>query len=411
MKGHIRQRGARSWEIKFDGGRDPVNGARNTRWHSFKGTKREAQTEMTRLMAEAQQGRSVSATKTTIGQFLDEFERDWAPANVGAKTRERYGELLRVHVRPHIGCARLQKIETADLNRLYLRLVKPKKDGGAGLSPRTVGHVHRVVHKALSVARGLGLVARNVASEATTPRVTETEIEILNEEQVGAVLGKLRGRALYPLVVVALATGMRRGEILALRWNDLDLVAGTCRIDESIEEPKAGTLSFKGTKTRHGRRTITLPAFAVAELRTYRAAALEERMRLGLGKLSDDGLVFGHPDGSTRSPNGLTREWSRNVVKLGLPKVTLHALRHTHASQLIAAGVDVVMITALGPRVADDHAARLRPPLQRHRRPRGRRGGTDVLRLRETMRTFSGRLGGNRVVATDCAAERLPYRE
>lgn len=345
MKGHIRQRGERSWEIKFDAGREPATGKRLTRYHSFKGTKREAQVELTRLMAEAQKGRSIAPNRVTISQFLDEFERDWAPANVSAKTRERYGELLRVHVRPHLGDVRLQQLEPADLNRLYLRLTKGTPDGRAGLSARTIGHAHRVVHKALVVARGLGLVARNVAADASPPRPVEQEIEILTEEQVGIVLGKLRGRALYPLIVVALATGMRRGELLALRWEDIDLDAGTCRIDRSVEEPKAGVLSFKGTKTRHGRRTITLPAFALAELKAYRASALEERIRVGLGRFPDDALVFGLADGSIRSPNGLTRDWARSVAKLGLPRVTLHALRHTHASQLIAAGVDVVMIS------------------------------------------------------------------
>lgn len=272
MKGHIRQRGERSWEIKFDAGREPATGKRLTRYHSFKGTKREAQVELTRLMAEAQSGRSIAPNRITVSQFLDEFERDWAPTNVSAKTRERYGELLRVHVRPHLGDVRLQQLEPADLNRLYLRLAKVKPDGRARLSARTIGHAHRVVHKALEVARGLGLVARNVAADASPPRPVEQEIEILTEEQVGTVLGKLRGRALYPLIVVALATGMRRGELLALKWEDIDLDAGTCRIDRSVEEPKAGVVEFKGTKTRHGRRTITLPAFALAELKAYRAS-------------------------------------------------------------------------------------------------------------------------------------------
>ena len=144
----------------------------------------------------------------------------------------------------------------------------------------------------------------------------------------------------------ALGDVVGRGELLALRWNpDIDLDSGTLTVARSLEQTKAIGLRFKGPKTKYGRRTIALPASAVAELHAHRKAQLELRVAAGLGKAPDDALVFGHYTGEPRSPNATTKEWIRLVTDLKLPNVTLHALRHTHASQLIAAGTDVVTVS------------------------------------------------------------------
>ena len=136
---------------------------------------------------------------------------------------------------------------------------------------------------------------------------------------------------------------MRRGELLALRWQDVDLDGGKLRVEQSLEQTKAG-LQFKSPKTKHGRRSITLPASLVAELRAHWTAQQQQRLALGLGKAPDDALVFATWDGNARSPNALTKEWSVQMAAAGL-KVTLHALRHTHVSSLIAAGVDILTIS------------------------------------------------------------------
>jgi integrase len=169
------------------------------------------------------------------------------------------------------------------------------------------------------------------------------EIEIIRENEIQIVLRKLRGRSIYMIAALALSTGMRRGELLGLRWQDIDLNSGTLRVVQSLEQTKAG-LRFKAPKTKHGRRTITLPPSIVAELRTHWKAQQEQRLALGLGKAPDTALVFPAWDGNPRSPAALTKEWTR-AMKGANMKVTLHALRHTHASSLIAAGVDVLTIS------------------------------------------------------------------
>ena len=151
MNGHIRRRGERSWELKFDAGVDPLTGKRLTRYHSFKGTKREAKAELVKLVNAVNTGTYVDPSKATLGEFLDRWERDWAAINVSPKTLERYRELLRVHVRPRLAALPTQKLQPVHLAELYAKLLNEQHR-----APRTVGHVHRVLHKALAVAMEWG---------------------------------------------------------------------------------------------------------------------------------------------------------------------------------------------------------------------------------------------------------------
>jgi integrase len=348
MKGHIRRRSAGSFELKYELPADPLTGHRDTRYASFKGTKRAAEARLVELMSAAERSDQVETSKVTVAEFLRRWESEWVAGNVSPKSAERYSELARLHVVPHLGAHRLQRLKPEHLTRLYAQLLREGRGERGGLHPRTVGHVHRIVHLALRQAVTWQLIASSPASFVKPPRVENTELEILTSEQVNASLRKLRGRALYRPALVAVATGVRRGELLALRWCDLDLDSNRApklRVEQSLEQTKKGRLRFKPPKTRHGRRAITLPVSVVAELRAHRLEWQQQRLALGGGKLPPDGLVFGHIDGTPRSPNGLTKEWSRTVKSLELPDVTFHALRHTHASQLIASGMDVLTIS------------------------------------------------------------------
>jgi integrase len=342
MIGHIRRRGERSWELKFDIGTDPLTGKRLTRYHSVKGTKREAEVELTRLKASADRGDYVDPSKATLADFLDRWE-SWAATQVSAKTLERYKELAAHHVRPHLGASRIQKLKPVNFAELYGRLQKSKPEG-SGLAPRTVGHVHRLLHGVFDRAVKWGVITSNPVTAADPPRVQATEIEILAPDQIKAVLEALRGRPLYPVAVIGLATGMRRGEMAALRWGDVDLDTGKIRVERSLEQTNAG-LTFKAPKTKAGRRTVSIPPSVVAELRHQWRQQQEQRLALGLGKAGADDLVLARPDATPWPPDSLTTAWSKAIAALKLPKVTLHALRHTHVSQLIAAGLDVVTVS------------------------------------------------------------------
>ena len=258
-----------------------------------------------------------------MSEFLDRWEEGWATLQVGPRTLERYVELLRLHVVPHIGALPLHKLQPVHLAELYSELLAKR------LSPRTVGHVHRVLHKALTVAVEWSLLSRNPAAIAKPPRVQAREIEIITVEQAQTILQHLRGRALYPIIALVLATGMRRGELLALRWGDVDLDGGRIQVERSLEQTKAGH-RFKEPKTKHGRRSIKIPPSVIAELRAHWTQQQAQRLKLGLGRAGDGDLVFASWDGSARSPNATTSEWVRALAEGKLPTISLHALRHTH---------------------------------------------------------------------------------
>ena len=347
MTGHIRRRGAKSWELKFDAGADPLTGKRRIRYHSFKGTKRDAEIELARLVSENASGAGVDPSQATISEFLDRWDNDWAASNVEGKTIERYRELIALYVKPHLGAVRIQKLRPVHLNELYAKLLREGGKGGRPLAPRTVGHVHRLITSRARPLRPRGAsrakcgVGREPAQECA-----ETELTILSEEQIGAVLRHLQGRTLRPIVSFLLGTGCRRGEALALRWKDVDFDNGRVRIERSVEQTKKGGLRFKSPKTRNGRRNLSVSPWLLAELRAHRTRQQERRptARDWAASACRRAGILASWDGSTRAPHWLTQKFALAMDTLSID-CTLHALRHTHVSQLIAAGMDILTIS------------------------------------------------------------------
>jgi integrase len=341
-RGNITPRGRGSWRLKFDAGVD-ASGKRQTRYVTVKGKRQDAQRELTRLLAALDEGTLPEPSKTTVAEHL----REWLEGpthSLAPKTLERYRQLAAQQIVPHLGGIILQKLRPATVEKWHVTLLTSGGKDGKPLSARTVGHAHRVLHKALERAVNNETLARNVASAIRPPKVEEAEVEILDAEQVALVLRKLEDHPLHPISALALASGMRRGELLALRIRDVNFDGASVRVERSLEETAAG-LRFKPPKSKHGRRTISLPGTAVAVLRAHWRQQLEFRMALGLGKPEAEALLFSNPDGSPLSPDNLSRDWRRACRSLGLPMVMFHALRHTHASALIASGQDVVQVS------------------------------------------------------------------
>jgi integrase len=334
MRGNITKRSKNSWQLKFDAGRE--NGKRNTRYANVRGTYKDAQRELTKLLNAADQGTLPDPTRATVSEYL----RTWlaGPLGLSPKTLERYQELGERQIIPHLGSSKLQKLKPEHVQQWHGALM------GEGLSARTVGHAHRLLRLMLQCAVKNGTLARNVASVHAPPKVDQTEIEILSAEQIAEVLTKLEGHGLYPIAALALATGMRRGELLGLQWGDIDLDGATLGVERSVEETKSG-LRVKSPKTKRGRRNVTLPADAVALLRAYKVKQLELRLVLGHGSIKPETLVFSTLEGGLLSPDNLSRDWRRISASRKLPRVSFHALRHTHASMLIGKGVDILTIS------------------------------------------------------------------
>jgi integrase len=337
MQGHLQRRGERSWRLKYDIGSEAA-GDRQTRYVTLRGTKAEAQKEAAKILAAVATGTHVDPSAETVAAFVERWLVDWADNNVSHKTWTRYAQLLRKHLCARFGSVPIQKLRPVDLQALYAAMAQ------AGLADRTRLHMHRVTHTVLKHALQWGVVARNIAGMVDAPRVQGQEVEILTSAQITGVLATFRGKPAYPIVALALGSGLRRSELLGLRWCDVDLDGGSLRVEQSLEQTKRGGLVFKAPKTRHGRRTVTLAPSTITVLREHWKAQQEHRLFFGLGKAPDDALVFTSEDGSPYLPATLTLQWRRAMQAAGL-KATLHSLRHTHASTLIGAGLDILTIS------------------------------------------------------------------
>jgi integrase len=341
MRGSIQRRGRTSWRLKYDAEPGP-NGERNTRFLTVRGKRQDAERELAKLVSAVHDGVNVDPSRTTVADHL----RSWLDGvhGLAGKTLERYEEFVEQKVSPFIGNIPLQKLRPAHVADWHARLLRAGGKDGRPLSARTVVSAHRVLHRGLELALKRELITRNVAHAVDPPRVEETEIEALKADQVAIVLTALKGHWLEPIAIMALSIGARRGELLALTWETVDLVRGVATIERSLEQTRAG-LSFKRPKTRSGARRVTLPQIAIEALTEHRRRQLEQRLRFGLGKPDVDTLVFSTFDGSPIPPNNLSRDWARFVKARKLPPITFHGLRHSHVSALISSRLDPLTVS------------------------------------------------------------------
>jgi integrase len=345
VQGNLQQRGPSSWRIRVFVGRDET-GKKRYLERTVRGTKREAQRVMARLVTEVDDGRHVAAASTRFGEVLERWLEIKATV-VEPTTIASYRWIANTYVAPALGSLPLDKIRVLDLDRFYARLRSSGSGTGAELSPRTVRLCHTVVSQTLDQARRWGLVARNVAPDATVPKSRKGEIvppsvDTLRHLLVTAVAADAEF-ALYLRVLAA--TGCRRSEVLALRWTDVELATGELRIRRALAIVE-GKVIEKDTKTHQARRIAIDPA-TLAALETHRMQIEDRALRLGLVS-GVDGLVFSSDDHRQRPwrPDVVTNRFIRLCRKAGVSGVRLHDLRHFVATNLGAAGTPIATISA-----------------------------------------------------------------
>jgi integrase len=296
-------------------------------------------------MAAVSKGAYVPRSSITVGEHVVERIEQWVRlGKISGKTAERYRELHANQIAPHLGGLPLQALKSRSIERWHATLkTDGRKDGGGGLSALTIRHAHRLLSKALKEAARHDLIVRNVAADEKPPKIVREEVTILTGQQVRDVVGRLQGTPLYTKVIIGLFTGLRRSEILGLRWSHIDLNTKTITVREAVEETNTG-LRLKEPKSEAGKRDVTLPDIVVDALHDYRRQQLELRLALGIGKLTDDVLLFARLDGSPESPRALSKAFAAIAKEMGLA-VKFHSLRHTHASMLIDGGIDVVKVS------------------------------------------------------------------
>jgi integrase len=336
MKGHIRERSQGHWAIVLDI-RDPGTGRRRRKWHNFAGTKREAQVECARLVAALSGGSYVEPSKTTVAQFM-ELWIDHMRSQVAPRTHERYSEIARKNICPLLGDVVLSKLKSARIASAYSKaLSEGRRDGsGHGLSPRTVGHIHRVLKQALRQALRWNLLNHNPADGCDPPKVERIKMHALNAEETANLLEAIRPTRMFIPVLLAVTCGMRRGEITACRWSEVRLDSAELTVLTSTEQTKSGV---REKETKSGRaRTLTLTSLAVEELRRHKVRQAEELLQVGV-RQTDNIHVVARADGLPLKPNSLTHEFARFIANTNLPRVRFHDLRHSHATHLLAEGV------------------------------------------------------------------------
>ncbi len=253
-----RPKGSDRWSIILEDGRDPATGKRRQKWHSFKGTKKEAQAERVRLLHETNSGTYIEPSKMTVGQWIDQWIDAGAPGRkkkkVGQRTLERYEELLRVHVKPTLGGRPLQKVAATEIDRLYNALETK-------MAPMTLHHVHVTFNSCLSTAERKGILKVNPMNRAEqVPSAGESDHGVaLDEPDLAKLVAGFKPSAtMYAPVAVDAATGARRNELLAFRWTDHDPEKKTLRVERALEVTKKFGMRFKPPKTERGLRTIAL---------------------------------------------------------------------------------------------------------------------------------------------------------
>jgi integrase len=338
--GHIRQRTPGSWELRYSLGRDPATGKRRIATATVRGKRRDAEKELRRLLRTLDLNEHVNSSRMTV--------REWLTAWLGAireevspKTHERYGEIVDNFLTPELGALPIARLAPVHISAAYTRwATEGRRDGKpGGLSPQTRRHIHRILRTALARAVEQQLIVRNPADvfKKGLPKVERRELITLTADQSAWLLEALGHSRVYWPVLLALSTGMRRGEILAVRWKNVDLELGTLRVVESLEQTKT-SIRFKAPKSgRH--RAITLPSYAVGELRRLKREQAEALLALGVRQTSNT-LLCCRADGEPHQPLSLTYEFARFMGRLkDLPRVRFHDLRHSHATQLLASGV------------------------------------------------------------------------
>ncbi len=337
MRGSIQKRGKQCWRLVFDLERG-LDGKRRQKVVSFKGPKRDAEAELSRILAEIKNGGFVDLGNVTVAEYLGRWIEHVA-TRTSDKTQERYEEIVRLALVPYLGRIKLSKLRPIDIQGFYTEALKSgriKREGG--LSARTVLHYHRILSQSLKQAVKWQLLTRNPADAVDPPKPERQEMIALDEDQTAILIEKTMNSSLYMPVLLALTTGMRRGEVLALRWCDVDLNRATLSVTQTLEKTRKGGLRFKQPKTQKSRRSISLPSIMVDALKKHRVEQAELYLKIGQG-WDEVGLVCTKLAGEPIDPNTLTGGFANLVRKTNIPKVRFHDLRHTHATQLLREGI------------------------------------------------------------------------
>ena len=334
-RGSIRQRSKvrkDSWTVQVYLGRDTSTGKKRYHSESVKGSKADAERRLTELHWELDTGTFVEPTRLTVGAYLGQWMRDYAESHVSQRTLEGYQGNIDRYILPRIGSIPLEKLTARHVQEMESSLLREGGRNERPLSPSTVLQVHRILSKALKEAVKLGLLRRSVAAVVTPPRRRKHEVRTLTWEEVGQFLQHVEDPQYRTLFLLDIQTGLRRSEMLGLRWRDVYFPIGMLAVRRAWIKLPSGGKTMSETKSGQS-RVVHLPPQSLDALRSHRES------REGIS--ADDDFVFCHSDGSPLDPDQVSKKFKKFATEAGVGKLRLHDLRHTHATLLLSENVNL----------------------------------------------------------------------
>ncbi len=348
MRGSVVQKPPDSgrWYVVVDLERDPGTGARRRKWHSGFSSKRDAERGLTKILASMDQGSYLSPSRVSVAKYLTQT---WLPAiesSVRPTTFNGYRGHVNLYVVPQLGAEQLQRLTPDQLSRFYRELQKRGGRDGGPLSANTVRRVHATMHRALRDGVRWGYLQRNPAQVAVKPRqpnVGTSGATTWTADEAKSFLGAVNNDRHQALWRVAVTTGLRRGELLGLRWTDVDLTGSRLAVRQTLTSVGSQVI-FGEPKTKRGKRSVALDSQTVRDLSAWKQLQQTERKSWG-SAWQDSGLVFTREDGSLIHPDLLSKWFVRNSRGAGLTQIRFHDLRHTHASLALQTGVPAKVVS------------------------------------------------------------------
>lgn len=334
----VRKRSKGSWEVYLDIGLDPVTGKRLRHYETVKGSKKLAKQRLAELEIGVESGSYIKPRRITLAEWLNNWLDGYVATNCSPRTAQSYQSEIRRHLIPALGAITLTQLQPHQIQNYYAyALSQGRLDGEGGLSARTVEYHHRILAEALGHAVKMGFLMRNAAEATDPPHPERRNMRTMAIEDIPKYLEATQATPYHVLFYAALYTGMRLGELLGLRWCDVDLDMGCLSVVQALYK-RSGVCRMTMSKTPSSRRRIALSPSLTLLLREYEA---EQRTKsILLGKVPADGdLVFSHPDGKPLDPGVVSHTFAKVLRKAKLPHIRFHDLRHTHATLLLKVGI------------------------------------------------------------------------
>jgi integrase len=334
----IKRKGVSTYTIVLNLGKDPITGHPKRQWVSVKGNKREAERRLAELTHQLNTGSYVKPRKLTVGDYMEQWLADYCLPNLQPRTTEGYGFIVRKYIIPSLGNIELTALRPEHLQRFYTEKLASGGKDGTGLSPRSVRYCHTTLHKALKSAMRLGILARNPADAVDPPRLKPHEMQIMSEDDIQKLLELAKDTQYYQVFYLALYTGLRRSELLGLKWADVDLILCQLSVARSLQQLRNGKVVEAPCKTDKSKRMVSLSPRTAIMLRQYKDQQTKLRKDIDI-PITEKDYVFSHYDGSPILPDSLSQAWRHLATKAGLKNIRLHDCRHTHASLMLKAGI------------------------------------------------------------------------